>query len=1200
MVDQPDQSDRAALIRVIQQVRRRWRAKLALRGIALIAGTAALVLLASAWGLEATRFQPAAIIAFRAGLGAVALASAWAFLIRPLRRRVTDEQVALYLEEREPSFDASLISAVGAAAGGDASGASSSALVRRLIEQALERSAAVDHGRAIERASSRRSAAALVAVVLLLGAALEFGPGYLWHGVKALVILARDVEAASPYRIEVRPGNATVPRGADQPVTARLVGFSADEASLQVRRAPGAPLERLPMVAGKQPGEYEGLLLDLAASLEYFVEAGGVSSPVYALKVVALPYVKRLDLEYRFPTHTGLEPRKVEDGGDIAAPLGTDMLVTIVPTMASPDGRLRINDAEVVPLTRKPNGTFVGRFTVGREGFYRVELDAASGDHIAASPQYTIDILHDEPPVVIVTKPGRDTTVTPLEEIFLHAQAQDDFGVRSLELVFSVNGGPQNVVPLFSGAGGARPEISAGHTLYLESLGVQPGDAVSYFARATDNDAVGGQKSAMSDMYFLRVRPFDKEFRPAQSNAGAGMGAGGRGGEVGAMSQQQRQIVVATFNLVRDRPTTPADRFKESVTLVTLAQARLREQVEGLVGRMNSRLVEPDPAFQKIAELLPQAAKQMRAAEEQLKALKPGEALAPEQRALKFLQQAEEEYQIQVQVTRQQGGGGGGGGQPGSIAEDLADLFKLELDRLANQYEAAERAQQQTGDQQVDELMERLRELARRQEQEAERQRQLQAGAGSSTPAGRDAQRALAQQAEEAARRLERLSRELQRPDLAEAARRMQDAADAMRRAATGAAGAAADAAAAARRLREAAERLQQAGAARGERDIRDLQRRAEEAAREQREITREVEQIADQAGAARQEGVRRLAPRLQSQDARVAELEKALDRAALELRREQREAARKVQEGADAMREGQVREKMRFGNSLLREGQPEYARTFQEAAALGLESLGKTLDEAAAALGRGGRGARGETLDRADDLVRGMESLSQRMRDRAQQNRRAAQAGQDRQGQPGRGQQAQGGEQARGQAGAQQGQQGSRGSQGRGGEAAGGGTPGDRASRGDARPGDTIGPWGPWGGWGGSRRPGEFGWFTPEDIRQFRGEIREWTNEARALRQRLVEQGVSVAELDAILKRLRELDAERVYADAEELLRLQEQVLEGLKQFEFKVRRQLQGAGNALLLSESDEVPEGFRDLVAEYYRALSRERVSPPVKKK
>ena len=42
------------------------------------------------------------------------------------------------------------------------------------------------------------------------------------------------------------------------------------------------------------------------AAVEYFVEAAGVSSPVYNLKVADMPYVQHLELEYHFPAYTGL------------------------------------------------------------------------------------------------------------------------------------------------------------------------------------------------------------------------------------------------------------------------------------------------------------------------------------------------------------------------------------------------------------------------------------------------------------------------------------------------------------------------------------------------------------------------------------------------------------------------------------------------------------------------------------------------------------------------------------------------------------------------------------------------------------------------------------------------------------------------------------------------------------------------------
>ena len=64
-----------------------------------------------------------------------------------------------------------------------------------------------------------------------------------------------------------------------------------------------------------------------------------------------------------------------------------------------------------------------------------------SGERTAASPQYTIDVLTDQAPTVSFAKPGRDTSASAIEEVFVEAQAEDDFGVRDLELVYSVNGG---------------------------------------------------------------------------------------------------------------------------------------------------------------------------------------------------------------------------------------------------------------------------------------------------------------------------------------------------------------------------------------------------------------------------------------------------------------------------------------------------------------------------------------------------------------------------------------------------------------------------------------------------------------------------------------------------------------------------------------------------------------------------------------
>ena len=78
------------------------------------------------------------------------------FFVLPQWRRVTDEQVALYLEECEPSLETAILSALEAEKG---SASHSPALARRLVEQAIERCGVIERGRRLEAQPLRRYAA---------------------------------------------------------------------------------------------------------------------------------------------------------------------------------------------------------------------------------------------------------------------------------------------------------------------------------------------------------------------------------------------------------------------------------------------------------------------------------------------------------------------------------------------------------------------------------------------------------------------------------------------------------------------------------------------------------------------------------------------------------------------------------------------------------------------------------------------------------------------------------------------------------------------------------------------------------------------------------------------------------------------------------------------------------------------------------
>jgi hypothetical protein len=109
-------------------------------------------------------------------------------------------------------------------------------------------------------------------------------------------------------------------------------------------------------------------------------------------------------------------------------------------------------------------------------------------------------------------------------------------------------------------------------------------------------------------------------------------------------------------------------------------------------------------------------------------------------------------------------------------------------------------------------------------------------------------------------------------------------------------------------------------------------------------------------------------------------------------------------------------------------------------------------------------------------------------------------------------------------------------------------------------------------------------------DSRQLGRELRERRLDAERLRRDLEQEGVDVGDLDRILSRLRGLEGRSLGSDRQALELLQSQVVDGLKEFEFALRRQLTGSEDRRPRSgRQAEVPAEYRELVDRYYESLS-----------
>src|SRR5215471_7288975 len=764
------------LLQKIAMVRSRWKAFLWLRGLAWVLGVTVVSLVLGLAVANSPGMPFGAVTGLRLVLLAAVIVTIVKALVLPLRRTPTDTQLARFIEEKNPGLQDRLVSAVDAIQNARPEQLT---FVHLLTKDVLDRTKNVRFGDQVNKRKFSTFAAltgvfAVALIISLYVASLFFPVGFdrmfAWNLLKP--------PNADAIKLEVTPGDQTVPKGSDVVIQAVAFGLDPRRAEVHLRYANGADWEVSTMepLPQNQP-TFRHLVFNIQEPLHYFVDADAYRSKEFTINVADLPKVEKVDYAYHYPAYTGLAVKKEENGSDMVALKGTEVDVTVTGSQALSGGRIVFADGKSVALQPTGERTVMGRVTVDRNTTFRIELTNTSKAKYLDLEERSMEALDDQKPIVEFTKPGRDTKATKVEEVFTELRANDDFGVRQLELHYSVNGGPDQKVDLFASKGDSPKEISAGHTFFLEEYNLEPGDIITYYGKALDTK--NPANSVTTDVYFIDIRTFNKEYRQGQQ--GGGGGGGGGGDEAQALSKRERDIIAATHKLINNKDKYKDKEWIDNIHSISANQTKNAEMTNTLLERMSRRgLTSQDQMVKKMAENLKAAMEQMTPAADRLKAEKAEAAEPFEQNALRYLMRAEALFN-EIQVT--QGGGGGGGAQS---AQDIADLFELELDQSKNQYETVQKGEQQQNSQEVDEMLRKLKELAERQQKLEQRRAQQQQRGGGSGGGSDQAAQDLQKETERLARQLDKLSRENNDRRMEDAARALQQAAQNMQQAQNG------------------------------------------------------------------------------------------------------------------------------------------------------------------------------------------------------------------------------------------------------------------------------------------------------------------------------------------------------------------------------------------------------------------------------
>jgi hypothetical protein len=732
-------SNFAELNSYITQVRQRLRLSALLRGGAVFGGTALMVTVALVLVLNRLAFPAHGVVAGRLMI-LMALGTAAIFGLALPLRSLTLARVVRRLETRSPELEQRLTTFQ------DRSRErANDPFIELLAANTLPLTKEMEPALLVPGNRLFALAGGGVACVGVLFWMIAAGPGYVGYG--ASLLWTGSKKNADPlYSISVTPGDITVRRNSDQVVTAYTKGMQPDKAQLFARYQSATGWEPVVMQAVPRSGPggaYQFVFAGLPEDVEYYVSAGPLVSPHYKLRVVDLPSVKDLRVTYHYPAWTGMRPVTQEHSGDLRAIEGTDAVIELRTDRPIKDGELAIENSQTIRLIQGAGNTYSASIHMDMDGSYHL-VGNAEGQAVRLSEDYFIATDKAMPPDVSIARPGGDYRASPIEEVTVGLKAADEFGLKDMHLHYSVNGGPDRDVNLLKVPGVKNADSS--YTLPLEDFKLTPGDLISIYATAKD-----GHSESRTDISFIQVDPFEREFSQSQQSGGGG-GGGAGGNDQTEISRREKELIAATWKEQNDKSATLKDSAAQGQFLSD-AQEKLRDQVNALFVRMQSRdISDANNEFTDFAKDMQDAATAMAPAAGKLKGMQWKDAIPLEQKALQALLRAESTFR-KIQVAFGQAGSGGGGA--GNTGRDLASLFDLELDTEKNQYETAQTASPaEQHEKNIEDALEKLDALAKRQQDLANQQRNPQQSFQQ-----RWQQEMLRREAEQLQRQLEQLTR---------------------------------------------------------------------------------------------------------------------------------------------------------------------------------------------------------------------------------------------------------------------------------------------------------------------------------------------------------------------------------------------------------------------------------------------------------
>ncbi len=308
--------------------------------------------------------------------------------------------------------------------------------------------------------------------------------------------------------------------------------------------------------------------------LTHVTQAGNTGSDLHKKPETKLPGIEKVSILVTPPAYTGRKQRRqnrfnisIEEGGKLGWQIET----------ATPVKQLQLvfNDRSLISLT--PDAArmkWTAQKQVNAPGFYQVKMDGT------LSELYQLDLIRDASPVIVVQSPKPNTLIEPWMQprTQLQVSISDDYGVSNAYISATMASGNGEAVRFkqqqigfanFS-AGASRYQLQK--LLDLKALGLNKGDELYFYISATDFH----NQEKRSDIYIIRI----EDTAQLMSIEGLANGIDIKP----EFFRSQRQIIIETEQLLREKDTVSAEDFTKRSNNLGIDQKLLRLRYSKFLG----------------------------------------------------------------------------------------------------------------------------------------------------------------------------------------------------------------------------------------------------------------------------------------------------------------------------------------------------------------------------------------------------------------------------------------------------------------------------------------------------------------------------------------------------------------------------------------------------------------------------------------